>query len=532
MTVTITGPSVDIEFDGTGTLSTLTATDVGLAVWITYGGGGARIVQVPDAAIIGVTWSDGRDRTSTASLIVDRLYQFDDDPVDWLATKFLRIERELQIIHDGRVVFWGPIMSVKRKPGEAALTVDASGCDYYLGCRLVEADEPIWSREWLANPNFEDGLDGWTAVMGPTVDPTGDEDGGPSVELGTGQLSQSVFFSLGPEWVVLVRARALVDAAVPDDEVLMTLECESLDFNVRRQVTAGEVTRDQWTWITAQVTMRGSGTPGKFLELTLAGDGTAAGEVEIGYVTMQVSAESLGIPGQPPRARYLTQRLAFQSVINTSMAGFGIVPSATLEGRVINAPWAERGDVFASEAVRQLVDAEDGIEWGMVLTPAQRIALMTDLWGVEHNPVTLTLTAQGTDKNVTVVSDWTSGSERPVSQWIVMDEDGFTGTYTDETLWSSLPPLQDLVQAPTGTAVSELEQRAAKLAREASPALTDELALDVDIDLASTLGWGDRVQLVVDDGPDQFDDLVRVESRVVDPLAAVFRVQVSKWEAP
>lgn len=534
MTVSLTPSATNIELgvSNASSISTVGGGGSGVQVWLTEGGGGARTVQVPAGALLGLSWTDRLDGASSASVTLDRLWLLDDeDPDSWLLAEVSRVETEVQIVHEGRVVFWGPVLSINRSPGAASVELACAGCEWFMGSRLVPVDEPVWSREWLANPGFTDGLDGWDRIgSAPTWDATGGETSGPAVEFDTtGQLRQSVLFGLSPEWQVLIRARVFVPAAVPADEVLVLAECASLAFHTSRRVTAGEVTRDQWTWASLLVTMRGEMPPGTFLDVTLAGDSTETAVVVMDSVSMQVSAESLGIPGQPPRARFLTQRLAFQSVINAAMTGFGIVPSTTLEGRTINAPWAARGDVFVSEAVRQLVDAEDGIEWGMVLTSSARVALMTDRWGVEHDPGDLTLSVA--DATLVAARSWESGVDQPVSEWIVQDEDGFTGSFTDETLFPSLPPLQQFVQAPTGTAVTELDQRAAKLASDAGSSYTEQWSLEVPVALASTLGVGDRVQLTIDDGPDQWDDLVRVLSRTVDPFAAAMKVTAARWEA-
>lgn len=530
---TIAGPTATLTVAGTGALATVGVAGADpLEVWVTDAPGGDRLLRIPDDAVLGVSYSDGIGRPAAASVVVDRWWLLDDeDPESWLVWELEVAERELQIVHDGRVPFWGPILTPSHKPGGASKTVEAANCDHPMGNVYVAGGQGVWSHEWLANPTFDQGLTGWQ-ILGPapTLDPTGGEAGGPAVELSNGQIAQSVLFTLEPEWEVLVRARAYVDSSVPDDEVLLRLSCESLDFNITRKVRAGDVTRDQWTWIAAQVTMRGTGAPGKFLDVVLAGDSTETGMVKIDDVTMQVSGESLGVPGQPPRARVLSQRLAFQSVINGAMAPWRIHPSATLEGRVINAPWAARPDVPVSEALKHLVDAGDGIEWGMVLTTTQRIALMTDLWGVEHDPEVLTLTPNGPAPNVTVISDWSKGVERPVSQWVVMSEEGFTGTWRDPARFPGLPPLQELVHAEVGTAVSELDQKAEALGRAAAPALVEKMTLDVAPELMTTLGSGDRVWLTIDDGPDSYDGWVRIQSRTVDPLGPGFGVTVTRWE--
>ena len=97
MAVTITAPAVDIVLDGgTPRLSTSAISVAGLEVWICeiVNGVSTRVVQVPEAAILGCTYTErnGSMPQSDATLTVDRNYLLDPEtPTSWLVAELLRV---------------------------------------------------------------------------------------------------------------------------------------------------------------------------------------------------------------------------------------------------------------------------------------------------------------------------------------------------------------------------------------------------------------------------------------------------------
>lgn len=65
---------------------------------------------------------------------------------------------ELQVYRNGDLVFWGPIVSLDASGSDGVVRCHAAGVDWYLNRRFL--DGTITNA--LSNPDFEDGLDGWT----------------------------------------------------------------------------------------------------------------------------------------------------------------------------------------------------------------------------------------------------------------------------------------------------------------------------------------------------------------------------------
>lgn len=492
-----------------------------MAVWITEVGG-PRIVQVPDEAIIAEGGTDAEGQT-TYTVVVDRLYQLD---TGWLVDQFERITTELQVVNDDdEVTFWGPVLSVSRTPGAPTVTVSASDASWWFGVELLPSDEPTWDNQWLTNPNFEDELDGWTTVFpGPVSDNVNQESGSFCIDLDGGAIDQDILFTLFPEWTVRVLARVWIGAGVAPAERILRLTSEGVDHNVAAYAPASEVSSEEWGWLIRDVTFRdATGTPGTTLTVGLHGSGDDT--VRVDKVLVQVSMPNLNPPGFPPNARILTPLVAWQSVVNAMEGAKNLTPivDAGVPSQALACAW-DRPDVFASEALRQIAVDVEG-EWRMTYDATDRFATLYALVGVEHDPNVLTLEL---GVNVDGVTSWVSGTDRPVSEWLVADDEGFVGTYRDVSAFGGLL-LQQWSQAPTGVHSSLLDRMAQSLGEDAGPALTDELTLVVPVSVASLLRWGDRVWLVVDDGPDQFDGWVRVRSIDAPAGAPVATVQVTAW---
>ena len=529
MALTVTAPIKDLTVAGSGTISTsaISSTDE-TEVWITEVGG-PRVVKVPKAAILGLTWGETLQPfpSAQATLTVDRYWLLTGSPTSWLVAELKRVEREIQIVHKGRVVFWGPILSRQRVPGSPTDQVSAVGSEWWFGSRLTGAAQTRWGREWLNNRDFEDGLQGWNAQGGAVLDNTQQESGAYCVNLNTGTVAQGVhFWFTSSTW--MVTARVFVPSALTDDEPILQVTVPgSSNFAAFRQtVTASSATRDQWSTVVVLVDgieAGGEAAPGR--TMTVKGVGSASGDVLVNAMSVQVSPESLGLPADVHRALlHQTKDVAWLSIVNGCMDGFNIAASATAIGSSVEVPWF-RADVFASEAGRQLTEA-GGVEIEMVYGETTRVGLLhIGLRGTQHAAIDLTLTPGG---NVVSVDGWTSGTGKPVTEWTVVDEQGFSGVYRDPSLFGGLL-LQAYIQAPTGTATSALVPRAQFEAERAADALTESWQLSLDFDLTDTVRLGDRCWFDGPDGPDTYAGWVRIEQVSISPEAATFGVVATKW---
>lgn len=533
MAITVTGPASNFLLGGTGAISTATVTGDDLQVWITAVGG-ARLYRVPDAAITKVQWSEtlAAMPSSSATLNVDRYALLDDeDPGSWVVAQLQRIVREIQIVHQGRVVFWGPILSMKRQPGAATVDVACSGCEYWFGSRLMMLPTETTVGEGLiysggVNLDFEDELAGWEVITPTPVSNNVDQESGSfCIDLDGGVIRQTLTYLGAVEWRVTLRVK--VAAAVADSTVILRVTSPATAGfpTMTTEVTALEAPRDEWVTLQAFLPTETAPLVHREVRVEIAALAAAAGEVLANSV--RLSPAIVGDTGQDGHFGMWSQQRAWMDIVGR-LDGFGITATADAEGTPIATEWRRR-DVFASEAARQLTDT-GGCEVEMVLAPSTRVAaLRIPLRGTEHDPGTFALST-GTG-GIVSVDGWSTGVDRPFTEWTIADDAGREGTYRDATLFGGLL-IQNYEAAPTGTDPDALEARAQVAADRAGSALVEQMTLTVPMALCSDLQVGDRIEVTADDGPDQYADLMRVEAKTVDPAAAGFTVQVNKWVAP
>lgn len=506
MTITLTAPAADVELDGTGLLTTTAVEGDDWQVWVTEVGG-PRVVDIT-AAVVSASWSERLESmpSSSASLEVERYALLDDeDPGSWVVAELSRVEREVQIVHRGRVVFWGPVISLSRTVGGATVEVSCAGAEWWFGVRLIaNVNEDVFGVDQIRPP----------AVFDPARDVVTDP-----FEWGT-----VVWFDRS-DW--RFTADVWVDSSVPDDTVILRAEVPS-EFTptVAGMVRAGSLTRDAWTTAVVRLSSDTGGNPGRPITLTVAGVGAGTGDVLCREVTAQVSPLSVGLGEMAEdEAEFFSTQAAWLEVV-ANVADLGFVGEAESEGAAQQAGW-RRPDVFASEAARLLTEIPGGQEVAMALHPTVRVAQLLDIRGVEHDPGTLTLDTS----TVAAFGAWQSGVGRPVSEWVVANDEGFTGSYHDASLFGGLR-LQEFIAAPTGTSASTLRAHAEWHASQAATTFSEEITADVEMAHVTSLQLGDRVWVTIDDGPDQWDGLMRVMSRTVDPSAASFAVALVPWVEP
>lgn len=513
MAVTVTGPPANLVLAGTGVLATRSVGTTDTEVWVTEIGG-PRLVRIPLSDAVRVEWTETlapMPETSAKLTVARYALLDDDDPVSWVMSELRvrrdRAPREVQIVHGGRVVFWGPVVTTTPTPGAAATEVACSGCEFWLGFRLVtETDAEVFGVEQIRP----------AAVFDPPLDL-----GGTRWEWG-----RELWFDRS-DWRFTAEVR--VDADVDADEPILTLAVEGgLEIPGQGEtITAGQLSRDTWTTAVISISLvaGGLGSPGQAMTLTVAGEGAAAGEVLVREVTAQVSPVSVGLDEMStPEARFYGARESWLEIMGY-VSDLGIIGWTETEGELHQTGW-KRPDVFAVEAGRQLTEGGTA-EAAMALTTGVRVAQLWGRRGVEHDPEDLTLD----DDTVIEWGGWSSGLDRPVTEWIVANDEGFTGSFHDTAAFGGLR-LQAYSSAPTGTPASALAYWARHYAEEAVATGGEQLAVTVPMHLEATLGVGDRVWVLLDDGPDSWDGLMRVQAKTVRPEAAGFEVALSPWVEP
>ncbi|MBK7450941.1 MAG: hypothetical protein IPJ47_16580 [Anaerolineales bacterium] len=445
MAVTITGPVGNLTLDGgTPRLSTSAVSVPGLEVWVTEitAGVSTRVVQVPEAAILGCTYTerDGKVPQSDATLTVDRNYLLDPEtPTSWLVAELLRVEREIQIVHANRVVFWGPILTVNRKPGKAETVVTATGCEWYLSRALMRDPVNLGPNLLISATSFfdrfDDGLDNWTVTAPtPVLDSVHEETGTYCIDLDGGTIAQYQTTTGRVGW--RLSARVWIDTAVADATEILIADVDSALGSggsplpaVRRAVTAAGVPRDSWQTIVIDWEVMGDQFVTRRMVVSLSATGAAAGEVLVDSVSMLPAITNFAGIIQGHYALD-THAAAWEEIIGRVRPHAILGTSDTGNGPV-GRDWA-RPDVWASEAARQLTEA-GGCEVEMMLSLTTRVAaLRIPERGTEHSAVSLTLSF--TAGNIVTAEAWQSGTTTPTTEWIIADDAGRTGSYRERHL--------------------------------------------------------------------------------------------------
>lgn len=510
--------------DGTGSLR----------VYLRDKAGGPRLAEIPPHVWSDVEWEETRGQAPTASLSISRTAMDDDLGVYWVQ-RLQQWTREIEIVWEGETVFWGPISNIPEAWGQPFTRVTCVGAEWYFGRRKMLGSEVFWSRNFVVNPQFDQGFSHWTNEAGGasdrgTLDSAVKETGMQSVRLAPGEsLQQRVKWNIpDASFSPRVRVRLRADAGITD----ATLRFERSDFvqAISQSAQIGPLTpRDQWVWLTVDSRFVATHLPiQSYITIT---DIAGSGDVWVDRVEAIIDPRSFRLRAPDALRPYMTKSVAAATIVdrvNSELSlNIGVLTDPLTDGERIAQPW-EPG-MFCSQALRALSDLEDGLEYRWSYASDTRILEAKALVGEEHAPEDVDLRVAGVAANVRGGSA-TGGVDQPVSRMIARDEDGFTDQAEDLGKYDGLI-LEDQVQAPMG--VRDLASLAnARLA--ASNDDTRAWTLEVsDRALISRVRLLDRVPMEVDDGPDQFSGLVRVERRRCRPGAAVpLELTVSRWVDP
>lgn len=504
MAITLTSPPGDVVWSGVARGGTALVESTGIEVWVIRSRTQERIARVPHEAILGLSYDETLEAlpNSSATLVVDRYALLDEeDPDSWLTHELERVVREIQIVHDGRVVHHGPIVSASRVPGEPQSQVQVAGAEYWWGTRLLRGEVEVFGVEQIRTQRIFD----------------------PPLDLsGTVRAWEIPTAFRRADWRFVAEVK--VAETVPDGETIFFAEIYGGNEYpaLKSKVMASNLTRGEWATAVIHMSVETAGAGiGRTLRLEVGG-GTDPGDVEFREISAQVSPTSVGLDEEEEEfVPWWTAEESWLMIVghlgDLDFAGW--VEPGLPRGPV---GW-RRPDVYVSEAARQITENGHG-EVDIVLTPNLRLARLVALRGSEHTAVSLTL------DNDTVVAwgGWQSGVDRPVSEWIFANDEGFTGSYFDDEIFDGLR-LQAFEAAPTGSHAGGLSTRARHAAERAKGALSEQLAATVPMSLVSTLLLGDRVWVDMDDGPDRYEGWMRVQSRSVNPVDAGFGVTLSPW---
>ena len=507
MTVTVTAPAGNITHGTRGAVSTEMAS-ADLEVWITYAGSSGRVAQIPSDQIVSCQWSEKMDAigSSSATVVIDHHATYPDD--SFVADDLLRVEREIQISYAGRVMHWGPIVSVSRAIAGPTITIEVAGPEYWLDARLIDGDETVWGREQIRG----------TREWSPFLDVTS------TAFTAGGQFSYRT-----SDW--RFTAEVWIKAGVPDGDVILSALASPSAGDPQQggMVFAGDLARGKWVTAVIHTTFtsaQGAGGIPRSWFMSVGGEGGAAEDVVVRKVSAQISPTSVGMDETEVEVEEIPVRdMWMEAFARVADLGLSAWIDGSIDG-VMEASW-RRPDVQVIEVARMVVESGYG-ECDFALTETVRVGRCWVTRGSALDPGDLTLTAEGPNPPVVSWGAWTSGLTHPVTEWVVANDEGFTGSYHDVTLFGGLV-LQSYSAAPTGTSADDLENRAIYAAAQASSSLSESLSAQIRMDLVATLWVGDRVRVEIDDGPSQIAATWRVVAKTVDPAAAAFSIELSPW---
>lgn len=487
----------------------------------------SRIAEIPWTDITAMELTDGRGQVPTCRFIAARHLGLD------------LIADEIQVAYDGIVLFWGPVLGVDSSSDGAGVQVSAVGADWYLSRRLVNGAAP-WSRNWIKNPEFDDGLTSWAPQGGVTLDPL-HETGTQSARLEDGEIRQNVSIDLQGQVTAVLHARVwLDDTDTPWDvgaELSMTATPSHVGDTHRVTFLPDPGVDDPaGQWLSIIVTA--SWTQTRPVPTTVRprvwsyGGASYVDSVQLTLSPTEWLRNIVDRNRPERRPRRLDLNTALAEVITASADGLGLAVSGSPTGVMIEDDWSDRPDIFAVEVLRVLSDRDDGIEPCIELSPTHRV--MTGHHphrGVELDAGDVTLRAtEGPVPGrlgVCSVMRRSQSADAARTEMNYIDESGVWGSFRDPSGFGGVL-LQDIAAAPIGTPISDLPGKARDALR-ASDGSVEALAVTTGPWAILAAPWGTRVRAT--EPAVGVDDVYRVEARRVTPHAGTVELTLNRWGA-
>ncbi len=416
------------------------------------------------------------------------------------------VECELQVFRGESLRFWGPFLI---EPGTSTESGDvpfgAAGFWSHFGYRLMGGWVP-WSRNYLQNYRFDDGLARWLAFGAVSLDTGTFETGSQSALVPPGAaILQSFLIDLAVKYQLVVTARVRVEASATTGLglVVSVPGVQGGDQFKTAPITAS-TPRDTWTTLT--VVLNIEGRVGAHTA-TVALYGAAGGDVNLDNATATIYPITSIAEPQPVDPATDDMGTVISQLIQATNTGLNVGVDSPVTGVTVPNTPDEWVDKTAEEIMRLFVDREDGIEFAEVFTPTSRtIRTFYPRQGIDWDPEDLTLSCPGNliklkrSRNATNV----------VTEVTMVGDGGFRGVARDEAAFGGLLR-QKVMRAPSGVPIADLEGRARKELRLTVDAVTAiEAQMTMGDFVASGLGMGDRVLVVADSLALQVDTICRL----------------------
>lgn len=421
---------------------------------------------------------------------------------------------ELQVFRGESLRFWGPILTEpSTSTEEGMVSFGAAGFWSHFGYRLVGGWTP-WSRNYIQNYRFDDGLARWVPVGDASVDTVVFETGSKSalLEGDAASVSQSFNVDLAIKFQLIVAARVRVGSGITSGR---GLEVSVPGVQGGDQFKAAPITsatpRNTWTTLTAVLNVEGR-VGARTASVALFG--ASGDDVNVDNVTATIYPITALIESQPADPETDDMGTVISQVIQATNTGLNVGVDSPVTGVMVPYTPAEWVDKTTEEVVRIFEGREDGIDFAEVFTPTSRtIRTFYPRQGVDWDPGDLTLSCPG---NLTKLKRSRNGTDL-VSEVTMIGDGGYRGVARDENALGGLVR-QKVMRAPAGVPIGDLEGRARKELRLTVDAVTAiEAEMTMDAFLASGLDMGDRVLVEADADALQVDTICRLVAIDEDP---------------
>lgn len=415
----------------------------------------------------------------------------------------LLLMTEAQVLRDGNLLFWGVIVAGSTDTGSGTVTFTMYGLEYYFERLYFGTAE---RTNMLQNGSFEDGMDGWStygcsaaSIVRP--DALRGERYAVLYDKTLDDAFVSQFIPYYTEWPfgqrITVSGWVFID---PEGEFVPGLENRGL-YAVRWtdkgvEVETGE-TVDEFTPHGKWVRLQTSFTVAPFEQ----------GVIEVRGYYIQPGAKwdefrvslmesTSGDPNGNDQSE-LIRRIINYAQKGRGKADLNIGVDAAPTGRVVPLrAWQHADHQPILEAVREFVEASDGVDFGVVVTPSSRT--FTVFYPERGYKRMLTL-----DDNNCAGFSYSAEVNRSANSVVVLGPaDGPTreegGAWDYEAFGG--PVLEDVVAAPQDASINSLDRVAeAEVGARAKPVVPLSVTV-LEHAVLTMPEVGDRLNVDLDDG--------------------------------
>ncbi len=452
-----------------------------------------------------------QNQHAVASIAIPRLDVDAYDAVDL-------VECELQIFRGESLRFWGPVLA---EPGtdtrQGMVPFGAAGFLSHFGYRLVGGYRP-WSRNYIQNSRFDEGLARWLTVGAVDLDTATFETGSQSalLEGDTAAIWQSFGVDLATKFQLVVTARVRVESGAAPGRGLEVSVPGVQGGDQFRSVPVTEATPNG-AWTTLLGVLQVEGRVGS-RTVTVEVFDVEGDVVKVDHVSATIFPITSLPESSPAPVPQVDQAQVIRETIMAVNRGLHLGVSCPDTGQLVDYEPDEDVDRYADEIVRRYSDREHGVDWSIEATPFTRtFTTYYPRMGRDITPeeVTLRVVAEGLEPRNLSGYRLAEDASKAVSEVTTVGDGDYRGVYQDPEAWGGLL-LQSTQKAPEGTPLADLEGLSRKALRAS---LDDVTALTVTVsdgELIGTVRLGDRVLVVIDHLAVQVSEVFRVVARDID----------------